>query len=64
LATSIDKVPGGERWVHEINVQPLLCRPLDYADHWPRTVSGCGDRCVGVGIIRLIPQVCSLPLAN
>src|SRR3984893_2659655 len=38
------------------DVQPLLCRPLDYADHWLRTGSGGGDRCVGVGIIRLISQ--------
>jgi phage FluMu protein Com len=46
------------------DVQSLLCRLLDYADHWLKTGSGCGDRCVGVGIIRLIPQACSLPLAN
>ncbi len=45
-------------------VQSLLCRPLDYADHRLRTGCCGGDRCVGVGIIRLIPQVCSLPLAN
>jgi hypothetical protein len=38
------------------HVQSLLCRPLDYADHWLRTGSGGGDRCVGVGIIRLISQ--------
>jgi hypothetical protein len=35
-----------------VNVQSLLCRPLDYADHRLRTGSGGGDRCVGVGIIR------------
>ena len=35
----------------KLNVQPLLCRPLDYADHWLRTGSGGGDRCFGVGII-------------
>jgi hypothetical protein len=38
------------------DVQSLLCRPLDYADHWLRTGSGGGDRCVGVGIIRLVSQ--------
>jgi hypothetical protein len=42
--------------IEQINVQPLLCRPLDYADHWLRTSSGGGDRCDGVGIIRLVPQ--------
>src|SRR4030088_1198285 len=39
------------------NVHPLLCRPLDYADHWPRTGSGGGDRCVGVGIITVPPEM-------
>ena len=33
------------------HVQSLLCRPLDYADHWLRKGSGGGDRCFGVGII-------------
>ena len=33
------------------DVQPLLCRPLDYADHWLGTGSDGGDRCFGVGII-------------
>jgi hypothetical protein len=27
-----------------VNVQPVLCRRLDYADHWVRTRSGGGDR--------------------
>jgi hypothetical protein len=42
--------------MNQCHVLPLLCRPLDYADHWLRTGSGGSDRCVGVGIIRLISQ--------
>src|SRR6266849_2279298 len=38
-------------------VQSLLCRPLDYADHWLRTGSGGGDRCFGVGIITVPPEM-------
>jgi hypothetical protein len=39
------------------DLQPLLCRSLDYADHWPRTGSGGGDRCLGVGIITVPPEM-------
>src|SRR6267142_3946328 len=39
------------------DVQSLLCRPLDYADHWLRTGSGGGDRCDGVGIITVPPEM-------
>jgi len=42
---------------HFGNVQSLLCRPLDYADHWLRTGSGGGDRCLGVGIITVPPEM-------
>src|SRR6266481_9475997 len=38
------------------DVQSLLCRPLDYADHWLETGSGGGDRCFGVGIITVPPE--------
>src|ERR1700730_449101 len=39
------------------DVQSLLCRPLDYADHWLKTGSGGGDRCDGVGIITVPPEM-------
>src|SRR5260221_13524888 len=39
------------------DVQSLLCRLLDYADHWLKTGSGGGDRCVGVGINTVPPKM-------
>ena len=38
------------------DVQSILCRLLDYADHWLRTGSDGGDRCFGVGIITVPPE--------
>jgi hypothetical protein len=32
-------------------------RPLGYADHWLKTGSGGGDRCDGVGIITVPPEM-------
>src|SRR6202022_2783543 len=34
-----------------------LCRPLDYADHRLKTGSGGSDRCDGVGIIKVPPEM-------
>jgi len=39
------------------DVQSILCRLLDYADHWLRTGSDGGDRCFGVGIITVPPEM-------
>jgi hypothetical protein len=43
--------------MNQCHVQPLLCRPLDYADHWLKTGCCGGDRCVGVGIITVPPEM-------